>query len=287
MSSLLIEEPPLQVLPSLACKVGLNEAIVLQQFHYWLQRSNNVQDGYKWIYNSYSKWHKQFPFWKSRNTLITTIKHLEKQGLLVSGNYNKAKFDNTKWYRIDYEKLASLEKSSPLTKNWYTSSQDLVSPPTKNGQTNTNRLPENNKQETNSNNVERQTAPSSKLEQATEIIGYLNKRVGTHYRVTTRKTQALIKARLNEGFTVDDFKQVIDNKAEAWLGDQKMEKYLRPETLFGTKFEGYLNERSTPRVGGDGIVVGTDYAKLAKEQDEAYQKSLENMGEVHDKELPW
>ena len=287
MNSLLIEEPPLQVLPSLACKVGLNEAIVLQQFHYWLQRSNNVQDGYKWIYNSYSEWHKQFPFWKSRNTLITTIKHLEKQGLLVSGNYNKAKFDNTKWYRIDYEKLASLENSSPLTKNWYTSNQDLVSPPTKNEQTYTKRLPENNKQEINSNNVERQTAPSGKPEQTAEIIGYLNKRVGTHYRATTRKTQALIKARLNEGFTVDDFKKVIDNKAEAWLGDQKMEKYLRPETLFGTKFEGYLNERSAPRVGGDGIVVGTDYAKLAKEQDEAYQKSLENMGEVHDKELPW
>lgn len=149
-----------------------------------------------------------------------------------------------------------------------------------------NNKSKNNKSNTESN-VERQTAPSGKPEQTAEIIGYLNKRVGTHYRATTRKTQTLIKARLNEGFTVDDFKQVIDNKAKAWLGDQKMEKYLRPETLFGTKFEGYLNERSAPRVGGDGIVVGTDYAKLAKEQDEAYQKSLENMGEVHDKELPW
>ena len=149
-----------------------------------------------------------------------------------------------------------------------------------------NNKSKNNKSNTESN-VERQTAPSGKPEQIAEIIGYLNKRVGTHYRATTRKTQTLIKARLNEGFTVDDFKQVIDNKAEAWLGDQKMEKYLRPETLFGTKFEGYLNERSTPQVGGDGIVVGTDYAKLAKEQDEAYQESLENMGEVHDKELPW
>ncbi|MFK5706026.1 conserved phage C-terminal domain-containing protein [Ligilactobacillus sp. LYQ139] len=150
----------------------------------------------------------------------------------------------------------------------------------------------NNNKSNNSNSntdsiVERQTAPSSKLEQATKIIGYLNKRVGTHYRATTRKTQTLIKARLNEGFTVDDFKRVIDNKADEWLGDQKMEKYLRPETLFGTKFEGYLNERSTPRVGGDGIVVGTDYAKLAREQDEDYQKSLENLGEVHDKELPF
>ena len=70
MSDLLINEPPLQVLPSLACAVGLNEALILQQFHYWLQHSNNIKDGHKWIYNSYQEWHKQFPFWKSKNTLI-------------------------------------------------------------------------------------------------------------------------------------------------------------------------------------------------------------------------
>ena len=284
MKSLLIEEPPLQVLPSLACKVGLNEAIVLQQFHYWLQRSNNVQDGYKWIYNSITGWAKQFPFW-SRETVKRAVTSLEKQGYLISANYNKAKFDKTKWYRIDYTKLGMNQR---LGQNDPTNGSDCTNGTGQNDPTYTNRLPENNKQKTNNRDiVERQSAPSGKPEQTAEIIGYLNKRVGTHYRATTRKTQALIKARLNEGFTVDDFKQVIDNKAEAWLGDQKMEKYLRPETLFGTKFEGYLNERSTPQVGGDGIVVGTDYAKLAKEQDEAYQKSLENMGEVHDKELPW
>lgn len=283
MNSLLIEEPPLQVLPSLACKVGLNEAIVLQQFHYWLQRSSNVQDGYKWIYNTYQNWNKQFPFW-GEHTLRRAINSLEKQGYLISANFNKAGFDKTKWYRIDYKKLLDRR----CVQNGQTNSPDWTNGAVQNGQTNTNRLPENNKQETNNRDIiERQTAPSGKPEQTAEIIGYLNKRVGTHYRATTRKTQALIKARLNEGFTVNDFKQVIDNKAEEWLGDQKMEKYLRPETLFGTKFEGYLNERSAPRVGGDGIVVGTDYAKLANEQDEAYQKSLENMGEVHDKELPW
>ena len=142
MNGLLIQEPPLQVLPSLACKVGLNEAIILQQFHYWLQRSNNVKDGHKWIYNSYSEWHKQFPFWKSKNTLISAIKHLEDMRILISGNYNKAKFDKTKWYRIDYEKLQLLEKSQPFTKNWYTSNQELVNANTKNWETNTNRIPE-------------------------------------------------------------------------------------------------------------------------------------------------
>ncbi len=79
-----------------------------------------------------------------------------------------------------------------------------------------------------------------------EIIDYLNIVLGTKYRYTTKKTQDSIKARLNEKFTVDDFKTVIDKKAKEWKGTD-MEIYLRPETLFGTKFEGYLNQTVTER----------------------------------------
>ena len=74
------------------------------------------------------------------------------------------------------------------------------------------------------------------------IVDYLNSKAGTNYRSTTPKTQKHINARLSEGFTVDDFKTVIDKKCADWLGSD-MERYLRPETLFGTKFEGYLNEK--------------------------------------------
>lgn len=75
------------------------------------------------------------------------------------------------------------------------------------------------------------------------IIEYLNKKCNTNYRATTEKTQKLIKARMKEGFKIDDFKKVIDIKSKQWLKDIEMCKYLRPETLFGTKFEGYLNEK--------------------------------------------
>ena len=78
------------------------------------------------------------------------------------------------------------------------------------------------------------------------IVEYLNEVVGAHYKPTTPKTVSLIKARLKEGFTVDDFKTVIDKKAAHWARDGDMQKYLRPETLFGTKFEGYLNEHDKP-----------------------------------------
>ena len=73
-----------------------------------------------------------------------------------------------------------------------------------------------------------------------DIVDHLNMRLGTHYKPSSKKTQELIKARLNEGFTTEDFKTVIDKKCVEWMGTD-MQKYLRPETLFGTKFESYLN----------------------------------------------
>lgn len=84
------------------------------------------------------------------------------------------------------------------------------------------------------------------------IISYLNEKAHTKYRHSSSKTKTLIKARLNEGFTEDDFKKVIDNKTEEWLNSD-MEKYLRPETLFGTKFESYLNQKSGGNYGNNGI----------------------------------
>lgn len=79
------------------------------------------------------------------------------------------------------------------------------------------------------------------------IIDYLNQKTGKNFKHTTNKTQIVIKARWNEGFEEDDFRRVIDNKVSEWKGTD-MEKYLRPETLFGTKFEGYLNQ--TPKLSG-------------------------------------
>ena len=74
-----------------------------------------------------------------------------------------------------------------------------------------------------------------------EIIDYLNSKTGKNYRANIPKNKALIKARWSEGYRLDDFKQVIDNMVKDWSGT-KYAKYLRPETLFGTKFDGYLNQ---------------------------------------------
>lgn len=76
-----------------------------------------------------------------------------------------------------------------------------------------------------------------------EIINYLNQKTNKQFKHTTKKTQRLIQARFNEDFNLDDFKQVIDNMSNQWLNNSKMNAYLRPETLFGTKFESYLNQQ--------------------------------------------
>lgn len=78
------------------------------------------------------------------------------------------------------------------------------------------------------------------------IIEYLNIKSNSHYKYSTDKTQTLIKARIKDGFTLDDFKIVIDKKCEEWLGTD-FEKFLRPETLFSNKFESYLNQKITAK----------------------------------------
>lgn len=88
------------------------------------------------------------------------------------------------------------------------------------------------------------------------IVEHLNSKAGTRYRAGTESTARHIRARLKEGYTVDNFFTVIDKKVAEWKGTD-MEKYLRPETLFGAKFEGYLNapQRRITKVGASGVNI--------------------------------
>lgn len=79
-------------------------------------------------------------------------------------------------------------------------------------------------------------------ETISEIVNYLNEMTGQKYKSNTKTTVSLIRARLKEGFDIDDFKTVIYKKTQEWKNEPKMAGYLRPQTLFGTKFESYLNQ---------------------------------------------
>ncbi len=93
-----------------------------------------------------------------------------------------------------------------------------------------------------------------------EVINYLNEKALTKFKSSSEKTKKIINARVNEKYTLSDFKKVIDIKCSKWINDPKMVSYLRPETLFGSKFEGYLNEKivnethitTTPPITGNG-----------------------------------
>lgn len=114
-NSLLISEPPLQLIPTLAIILkSSDKALMLQQIHYWLQRSNNIEDGHRWVFNSVKNWQKQFP-WLTEKTVQRYLKDLCDKGLLITGNFNKANFDRTKWYRIDYDALDKLTQSKGTT----------------------------------------------------------------------------------------------------------------------------------------------------------------------------
>lgn len=230
MSKCLMNGAPMMIIPSLAVKIGFNEAIVLQRIHFWLSSSKHVIEGRKWIFNTYKDWQKQMPFW-SESTIKRLIHSLEKQGYLISANWNRTKMDKTKWYTIEYERVEdldeytfelSMDQDEPSTdSNWVVEESNL-----------NQAIPESTSKIT-----------SEKKIPVVEIIQYLNEKTNTSYKPSINKTQEIIRARIREGYTVDDFKQVIDLKTAEWLPNPHMYKFLRPETLFGTKFESYINQK--------------------------------------------
>jgi len=135
-SKLLFDSPPVVFSMELAVAVGVTEAIVLQQIHYWCDhnaKSNrNRHDNHYWCYNSMSKWLEKYPCF-TRSTLTRAFDKLRKRGILITGNYNKNPMDRTLWYRIDYDALEAL-MSAPFTQNEEMDLQVLSEPIPENNQ---------------------------------------------------------------------------------------------------------------------------------------------------------
>ncbi len=219
---------------------GVNEAIMYQYFSYWIAKNKandkHFYDGYTWTYNSQKALTELFPFW-NRAKIQRIISSLENQGLLIKGNYNQLAYDRTTWYA-----LPKFEQS--VVQNQTVNCSDLNNERFKNEQP----IPINyqlTKQLTNKDIKDIVEHSPTEPVPYQEVVEYLNQKTGKNFKHTSKVTQRHIRARLAEGFTVSDFKQVIDNKCNDWLRDQKMKEYLRPETLFGTKFESYLNSKTT------------------------------------------
>lgn len=200
-----------------AVEYGVLEAVLLNNFWYWIQKNEandkNYHDGHYWTYNSARAFHKLFPY-ASERKIRNALKHLEDEGLIITGNYNSSAYDRTTWYALTENAISILQNR-----------QMEVTKPSNGSAENVTPIP-NNK----TNN-----------KQIITIVEYLNEKAGTHYRPTTAVTKHHIQARMKEGMTEEDFKTVIDKKVAQWKGT-KMEEFLRPQTLFGTKMESYLNQ---------------------------------------------
>ena len=194
----------------------LTTAVLLNQIVFYSDKSKR-KDGF--FYKSYKEWEKEICLTK-RQVSYSTEK-LKGLGILET-KVMKANGAPTVHYKLDYDKLVD----SIVTKCNFPLEQNVTMDSDKMEQS----LTEN----TTENTTER--IPY------VEIVTYLNDVADKKYRHTTRKTKDLIKARWNEGFRLDDFKKVIDIKTKEWKNDNHMNQYLRPETLFGTKFESYLNQ---------------------------------------------
>ena len=191
MSKLLINEPPLLVFKTLAVKIGLNEAIVLQQLHFLCSISNNEKDGHTWVYNTIDSWRdNHFEFW-SRETIKRVFLSLREKNLVhSSSDFNKMKIDKTLWYRVNYDELKLLESEEvtfPLGQNDLSSGSNCANGLVQNDPSNNHKITQKNTTDTymSSSNEDAASEIKTKIKRNTkpkapvaEIMNLYNKVLG-------------------------------------------------------------------------------------------------------------
>ena len=229
----------------IAKKLGINSAILLENIYFWIKKNEanekHFHDGCYWTYNSRKAYVTQFPYLTERQ-IEYALKKLIDEGYIITGNYNKASFDRTLWYAITKKGYSILQNCEMEETKFVNASNENVGA-----------IPDIN---TNKKNTNTENVPFS------EIINYLNSKAGTNFRASSKDTQKYIMARWNDGYRLDDFFRVIDAKVTEWKYDKKMAPYLRPSTLFGTKFESYLQQYKDPQKK-----ASNDGSDLARNED--------------------
>lgn len=298
--SLLMPSRPIVINPDLAYSIGLNEAIALQQVNYWLKETTSglERDGVRWIYNTNEQWLEQFPFW-SESTLKRTFTRLKNLGVLKVEQLNKSQRDMTNYYTINYEselldevKVTKSKSSKCTLPSGQNEPMEEVKVERSIGSKRTALIRSNCTDVLTENTTENTTDIKNPIcpvapqpdgdvlitDQAKQVLTHLNQVTSSRYQVSTTSLQN-IRARIGEGFTVEELSLVVDYCNAKWSDDLTMASYLRPQTLFQpTKFPGYLKSANSwanagrpARVNGkwereDGIFKSsfqnTDYSKI-------------------------
>lgn len=236
MNNLLFDEHPLVLQPKLAKIIGLNEAIILQQLNYWLKRSNKFIDGHVWIYNTYSDWQDQFPFF-SKSTIRRTISSLEEAGIIITANYNKAGFDKTKWYSID-ENALTAKIDSACVQNEQTMSSKWTNGSVQNEQMevfNLNKpIPETTRDysDNNNNNVSQgETESVSKSDLKKQQKAEEQKRLEEQFEIVWKK----YPKKSGKPMALKAFLKAVKSGVEIDLISTKLDEYNQQIKLRGTE----------------------------------------------------
>lgn len=122
-----------------------------------------------------------------------------------------------------------------------------------------------------------------KEKEINDIVAYLNEKSGKQFRPHSKTTRQLIRARMTDGYTLEDFRKVIDTKCLEWIGTRQ-EGYLRPETLFGAKFEGYLQQRNVTALQAErGVKKVTEQAYTQREYTDVVESAADMMKRWQDR----
>ena len=239
----------------IADKYGIEVAVVFDMFCFWINKNeaneNNYRDGKYWTFNSAKGLKKIFPYW-SEKKIQRILQKMVEEDLIIKGNYNENPWNQTSWYTFGNmgEKLKNaLSIDWSNLSNAFTESvqctKDKSVQCTKDKSVQCKTVNNTVVYTVNKRNIKESSDDTDLSASETipyvEIIDYLNSKCSKRYKHSNRIAREKIHARWNEGFRLEDFKLVIDVKAHEWLNDTEMNKYLRPDTLFGSKFEIYLN----------------------------------------------
>lgn len=252
--SLLLKVKPLVVSPELASRIGLNEAIVLQQICYWLEdTTSGVQyDGKRWVYNTIEEWTEQFPFW-SEKTVKRALTSLKSRGLIYVEQLKKTQHDRTNYYAINHANplLTDGDKMTPSTRSncpvrkGQSVPMDKVNMSQSIGSTwpdLTENTTENTTEITGKDSCPVSVKPDSdSSEDAFRVLEHLNRAAGLRYQ-KSKSSLGPIRGRLSEDFSAEELILTVDYTIAKWSEDPKMSEFVRPETIFRPgKFPGYLS----------------------------------------------
>ncbi len=250
--------------------LGLEEAVLFgelcSEYDYW-EKQGEITDGF--FYSTIENIEENTAL--SEHKQRKAIENLKSKNIIET---KKMGMPAKRYIKINEEQIFDFFNLKCF-KNSVTSCSKIKEQDTENFSINNNIYNIDYINNNKNNNIKEKENIIKEKENIIEIINYLNSKTHKQYRYTTSKTQSLIKARFKEGFNVDDFKKVIDIKTNQWMGTE-WEQYLRPETLFGTKFENYLNQNGTIKNRPDWY---SDYLDEVKNEKNRRNKNNKNLSQ--------